>query len=217
MCWEDEMKVRSWMGGITVVTLFTAGSALAAIEASEVGERLNFNPDEAKVGLDVRVGVGGLTGDLGARTAPGPLLGITAGAQPWRNVGVEAGFEGQRLPIDDVRVGNEQAMYRYNAGVLAKAGPLVLDDKLRPYVGTGIGVSYLNVTDGAESLYDNDLMAELPLAAGVDYRFSSSIFAGARASYRVLFGDEFADDAITGDGNPDGNLLNFGLMVGGRF
>lgn len=211
------MKVRSWMGGIAVVTLFTAGSALADIDATDVGDRLNFNPDEARVGLDVRVGAGGLTGDLGERTAPGPLLGITAGAQPWRNIGVEAGFESQRLPIDDVRVGDEQALYRYNAGVLAKAGPLVLDDKLRPYVGMGIGVSYLNATDDAEGLYDNDFMTELPLAAGVDYRFGPSIFAGARASYRVLFGDEFADDAITDEDNPDGNLLNFGLMVGGRF
>jgi opacity protein-like surface antigen len=211
------MKVRSWMSGIAVVAFCAAGSAFAAIDASRVGEELNFNPDQTKVGVDVRLGVGGLTGDLGERTVPGPLLGITAGAQPWRNIGIEAGIEGQRLPIDDVRVGDNQALYRYNAGLLAKAGPLVLDDKLRPYVGTGVGVSYLNATDGADALYDNDIMAEVPLAAGLDYRFSDSIFAGARASYRVLFGDEFADEAITTEDNPDGNLLNFGLMVGGRF
>ncbi len=212
------MKVRSWMGGIAVVTLFTAGSALAAaIDAADVDDRINFNPDQAKVGVDVRVGVGGLTGDLGAQTSPGPLLGINAGAQLWRNLGVEAGFEGQRLPIDDVRIGDGEAMYRYNVGLLAKAGPLVLNDMLRPYVGTGVGVSYVNATSGAELLYDNDLMAELPLVAGVDYQFSPSIFAGARASYRVLFGDEFADQAITTENNPDGNLLNVGLMLGGRF
>lgn len=215
------MKVRSWMGGIAVVALCTAGSAFAAVDASDVGDRLNFNPDQAKVGLDVRLGVGGLTGDLGARTAPGPLLGITAGAQPWRLLGVEAGIEGQRLPIDDDRVGDEQAMYRYNLGVLAKAGPLVWEDRLRPYVGAGIGVSYLNATDEADTLYDNDFIAEVPLAAGLDYRFGNGIFAGARATYRILAGDEFADAAnVTldpDDDNADGNLLNFGLMVGGRF
>ncbi|HYO53529.1 outer membrane beta-barrel protein [Archangium sp.] len=215
------MKVHSWMGGIAVVALCTTGSAFAAIDAADVGDRLHFDPDRTMVGLDVRVGVGGLTGDLGARTAPGPLLGITAGAQPWRNLGIEAGVEGQRLPIDDDRVGDEQAMYRYNLGVLAKAGPLVLEDKLRPYVGVGIGVSYLNATDGADTLYENDFITEVPLAAGLDYRFTNNIYAGARASYRLLMGDEFADAATVtldpDEGNPDGNLLNFGLMVGGRF
>lgn len=211
------MKVRSWMGGIAVVAFCAAGSAFAAIEATRVDEELKFNPDQTKVGLDVRLGVGGLTGDLGERTTPGPLLGITAGAQPWRNIGIEGGFEGQRLGIDDARVGDGEGMYRFNVGVLAKAGPLVLNDTIRPYVGTGVGVSYLNASEGAEDVYDNDLMAELPLAAGIDYRFTPSIFAGARATYRVLFGDEFADDAIATEDNPDGNLLNFGVMVGGRF
>ncbi len=215
------MKARSWMGGAALVACCMAGSAFAAIEAQQVGEQLNFNPDQTKVGLDVRLGVGGLTGDLGARTAPGPLLGITAGAQPWQFIGVEAGVEGQRIPIDDDRVGDDQALYRYNLGVLAKAGPLVMQEKLRPYVGAGVGVSYLNATDDAAAIYDNDFMAEVPLAAGVDYRFTNNIYAGARASYRMLVGDEFADVAsVTIDpteDNPDGNLLNFGLMVGGRF
>lgn len=213
------MKIRSWMGGIAVVALCTAGSAFAAIDAADVGDRLNFNPDQTRVGLDVRLGLGGLTGELGERTAPGPLLGITAGAQPWRLIGVEAGVEAQRLPIDDNRVVDGEAMYRYNLGVLAKAGPLVMQDKLRPYVGAGVGVSYLNATDGADIFYNNDFIAEVPLAAGLDYRFTNNVFAGARASYRMLVGDEFADVAgVTDTGeNPDGNLLNFALTVGGRF
>ncbi|MFY0529249.1 outer membrane protein [Archangium gephyra] len=215
------MKIRSWMGGIAMVALCSAGSALAAVDAADVGNRLNFNPDQTRVGLDVRLGLGGLTGDLGERTAPGPLLGITAGAQPWRLIGVEAGVEAQRIPVDDNRIDDGEALYRYNLGVLAKAGPLVMQDKLRPYVGAGVGVSYLNATEQAEALYDNDILAEVPLAAGVDYRFTDNIFAGARASYRVLVGDEFADTASVTldptDDNPDGNLLNFALTVGGRF
>jgi opacity protein-like surface antigen len=215
------MKIRSWMGGIAVVALCSAGSALAAVDAADVGNRLNFNPEQTRVGLDVRLGLGGLTGDLGERTAPGPLLGITAGAQPWRLIGVEAGVEAQRLPVDDNRIEDGEALYRYNLGVLAKAGPLVMQDKLRPYVGAGVGVSYLNATEQAEALYENDILAEVPLAAGVDYRFTENIFAGARASYRVLVGDEFADTASVTvdptDDNPDGNLLNFALTVGGRF
>ena len=214
--WEDAMKTRSWMGGIAVVAFCAAGSAFAAVDAADVGEKLNFNPDQAKIGLDVRLGAGGFTGEAGEATKPGPLLGITAGAQVWRNLGIEAGFEGQRLGIDDGRIADGEGLFRWNAGVLAKAGPLVANDKLRPYVGAGAGLSYINVSDGADALYRNDIITEVPLAAGLDYRFSDSVFAGARASYRVLFGTEFADPA-TGTGETGGNLLNFAATLGGRF
>lgn len=210
------MKVRSWMGGIALVAFCTAGSAFAAIDASRVGTELKFNQERTQVGLDVRLGLGGLTGDSGSRTAPGPLLGITAAAQPWRNLGIEAGVEGQRFPINDERIADGEGIYRYNLGLLAKAGPLVMQERLRPYVGAGVGVSYLNVTDGADDIYRNDFIEEVPLAAGVDYRFSPSIFAGARASYRFLLGTEF-EDAADPDGETSGNLLDFALTVGGRF
>ncbi|ATB28017.1 outer membrane beta-barrel protein [Melittangium boletus] len=212
------MKARSWMGGLALVTLCTASAAVAAVDASRMAGRLNYEEDRTKVGVDVRLGVGGLMGDAGDRTKAGPLVGVAAGAQPWRNLGIEAGVEGQRMAIDDGRIGTGEAMYRYNLGLLAKAGPLIAQEKLRPYVGAGAGVSYLNATSGAESLYRNDFVTEVPIAAGLDYRFSDTVFAGARASYRVLFGEEFANAAnalTTGDSN--GNLLNITATLGGRF
>lgn len=212
------MKARSWMGGIALVSLCAAGSAFAAVDASRVAGDLRYNEDQTKVGVDVRLGVGGFMGDAGTRTKVGPMLGIAAGAQPWRNLGVEAGIEGQRMAIDDTRVGTGEGVYRYNVGLLAKAGPLVAQEKLRPYVGVGAGVSYLNVTGGATGLglYRNDLITEVPIAAGLDYRFGNSMFAGARASYRVLFGEEFAE-AATGTGDSSGNMLNVSATLGGRF
>lgn len=210
------MKARSWMGGVALVSLCMSGAALAAPGAEDIAEDLKFNEEMTPVGVDVRLGAGGLAGRGGDVTQVGPLVGIAAGAQPWRFLGVEAGAEGQRLPIDDPRIGDGEAMYRYNVGLLAKAGPTLAQDKLRPYVGVGAGVSYLNATSGAENLYRNDFITEVPLAAGVDYRFGNGIFAGARASYRVLFGEEFAD-AATVDGDSGGNLLNIAATVGGRF
>jgi hypothetical protein len=211
---EDEMKFRSIMRGFAALALCAAGPAFA-IEATEVGDALNFDPESTAVGLDVRAGLGGFTGDLGERTGVGPLVGVAAAAQPWEAIGIELGYEGQRLPIDDTRVGDGEGMWRHNLGLLAKVGPLVADDKVRPYVGTGVGLSYLNASEGAEDIYGDDMLREVPLAAGVEYRFGA-IHAGARASYRLVFGEEFIDspDDV---GNAEGNLFNFGLTVGGRF
>ena len=212
------MKTRSGMGGIALVVLCSAGSALAAVDASRVADDINFDQRNTPVGLDVRLGLGGFTGDAGELTKAGPLVGITAGAQPWKMLGVEAGVETQRLAIDDTRVGTGEAIWRHNVGVMAKAGPLIVDEKLRPYVGLGAGVSYLNASRGADrsGLYESDFVAEVPVAAGVDYRFSKGLFAGARASYRLMFGEEFAN-AASPDADTSGGLLNFAVTAGGRF
>jgi hypothetical protein len=207
------MKIRSVMGGLAAAALLFAGPALAQIEAQEVDERLNFEPERAKVGLDVRAGLGGLTGDLGEDTGVGPLLGVSAGAQVWDALGVEVGYEGQRIPVSDDIVGDGEGIFRHNLGLLAKAGPMI-DDKWRPFVGAGLGVSYINPSDGAEPLYDNDFVREVPLAAGVDYSFGD-IFAGARATYRLMYGEEFANDAVVGDA--EGGLFNASITLGGRF
>lgn len=210
------MRVRSMLGGAVAVLCF-AGPAVAAVDASQVGQRLGYNPNAAKVGVDVEAGVGGLTNSLSTVTNPGPFLGLAAVAQPWRNLGLEVGYQGQRLPIDDPRVGDEQSVFRHNVSIFGKAGPALVNDRVRPFVGAGAGVSYLNVTDGAAhtGLYNNtDWLAEVPVGAGVDFKFGDFI-AGARGDYRFLLGENFANPATGGGGN--GDLLNFNVTVGGRF
>jgi hypothetical protein len=207
------MKSRFVTGSLAAAALLFAGPALAQVEAQEVDEKLNFEPERAKVGLDVRLGLGGLTGEAGEDTGTGPLLGIAAGAQVWSALGVELGYEGQRIPISESLAGDGEGLYRHNLGVLAKAGPLI-DEKWRPFVGAGVGMSYINPTDGADTFYDTDIVQEVPLAAGLDYNFGS-IFAGARATYRMLYGEGFADD-LRPDNN-DGNLFNASVTLGGRF
>lgn len=208
------MKSRSVVGSLATAALLFAVPALAQVEAQEVGEKINFDPDRAKVGLDVRLGLGGLTGEPGKDTGTGPLFGVAADAQVWNALGVEVGYEGQRIPINESLVGEGEGLYRHNLGVLAKAGPLI-NNKWRPFVGAGLGLSYINPTDGADFLYDTDIVEELPLAAGIDYNFGS-IFAGARATYRMMYGEGFADDVRPG-GDDDGNLFNASITLGGRF
>ncbi len=204
---------HSMVGGLAAAALCLAGPAFA-IEAQKVGEALNFDQENTRVGVDVRAGLGGFTGDLADDTGVGPLLGINAGAQPWRLIGIEAGYEGQRIPVDEALAGDGEGIWRHNVGLLAKVGPL-LDEKWRPFVGAGAGLSYLNPSEGAEGAFENDFVTELPLAAGVDYRLGN-IFAGARATYRVLGGEEFVETPGNAD-DEKGSLFNASITVGGRF
>jgi hypothetical protein len=214
------MKIRSVVGSVVAATLLCAGPALAAVEATQVSRELNLENQPTTVGLDVRVGLGALQGDIGRETSTGPLLGITAAAQIGPVLGVEAGYEGQRLPIDSVLVPSGEALYRHNLTVGAKAGPLI-EKHWRPFIGAGLGLSYVHPTGGAQPLFSNDIVEEVPLSAGLDYNFGQAVtthgglFAGARATYRLMFGEGFADAALPNANG--GNLLNASLSVGGRF
>lgn len=207
------MTIRSVMGSLASATLLFAGPALAQIEAQEVGKKLNLKHEEMEAGLDVKLGIGNMTGDLAAHTGTAPLIGIAATAQPSPLIGIEVGYEGERFPIDAALVGSGQGIYRHNFGLLAKAGPL-LGKHWRPYVGAGAGLSLINPSEGAEFLYKNDFTEEFPFAAGLNYKIGA-ISAGARATYRVMLGESFADNATPGQSN--GDLFDASLMVGGRF
>lgn len=207
------MKIRSVMGGLAATALLFAGPALAQIGAEEVGERLNLDQESMSAGLDVRVGVGSMTGDLAANTGTAPLFGIAATAQPWPLLGIELGYEGERFPIEQALVGEGEGIWRHNLGILAKAGPL-LAEHWRPYLGAGAGLSLINPSEGAEFLYDNDFTEEIPFSAGLEYKVGA-IAAGARATYRVMLGESFADEASPGRSN--GDLFDASLTVGGRF
>jgi opacity protein-like surface antigen len=126
---------------------------------------------------------------------------------------VEVGYEGQRLPINDNRVSDGNHIWRNNGSAMAKLGPVV--DRWHPFVGAGLGLSYLNVSNGSEPVYSNDWQTELPLAAGVDYRVGH-LFAGARATYRLVGGEGLTTVPGTGQ-DAKGSLFNANLTLGGRF
>ncbi|WP_375761295.1 outer membrane protein [Corallococcus exercitus] len=207
------MKKTSMMAGVVAVGVGIAAPAFA-VDATQVGSRLGLQEQEVEAGLDVRAGLGGFTGELDDETGVGPLFGITAVAQPAPLVGVEVGYEGQRIPIDDVRVGDGQHIWRNNGSVLGKLGPVV-KERWHPFVGAGLGLSYLDSSDSAAPYYRNDWQTEIPLAAGLDYR-AGNLFAGVRATYRVLGGEELTTVPGTSD-DAKGSLFNGNVTVGGRF
>ncbi|MBU8896010.1 hypothetical protein DRW03_05290 [Corallococcus sp. H22C18031201] len=194
-------------------TCAMASPALAA-DATQVAKAFDFHARHVEVGFDVRMGIGSFTGDLGKRTDVGPTFGINALAQPWSLVGVELGYEGQRLPIDDSRVPADASLWRHNGTLLGKFGPL-LKRNWRPFIGAGFGVSYLNPSDDTRGVYSTDVQTEFPLAAGVDYRVGH-IFAGVRATYRFIGGEGLT--LIPGTQQESrGGLFNGNLAVGGHF
>lgn len=207
------MRKTSMVTGLAVAGVCVAGSALAA-DATEVSRKLSFSEEDVQAGLDVGVGLGGYTGKLGNETGVGALFNITANAQPWKYIGVEAGYEGQNIPIDDARVLGGNNIWRNNGTLLGKLGP-VIDHKWHPFVGAGFGLSYLHASSGSRDVYNNDWQTEVPVAAGIEYRLGH-LAAGVRATYRFVGGEELATIPGTND-DAKGSLFNGNLTLGGRF
>lgn len=222
------MRVSKWMASCGLLGALWAGGAAAQVGIEPVepigAEEVSR---EQRPGFRVQANLGGATygGDLAASSRPGALFGVSASTQAAdiesRTIGgeprldAEVGYESTTNMVSaDVGTG-DGAIWRHNVSGLVKGGVTIR--RALPYVGAGIGASYVNVTDAAESNgFRNDLMAEIPIAAGLDYSISENVTAGARATYRGLFFDEFADP-LTPTSNPGGGLLSANLSLGGRF
>ncbi|OJT25244.1 hypothetical protein BO221_12910 [Archangium sp. Cb G35] len=211
-------KMKWGLGAIAAATLF----AVPALAQDDYIPDDDITPEESIYdagrgergggGLfnDLNVAVsGGLntyTGDIGDNTTAGGFLGVQANSRPLPLLGVELGYEGARNAFEDIDGG----LWRHNVGALAKVGPeLLANGSLRPFVGAGFGVSLLNPSEDGELFFENDVVTEVPLAAGVDYKFGG-VTAGARATYRLVGGEDLGLAQ-------DGNIVNFGIQLGGAF
>lgn len=201
-------KERWGLGAVIAATLL----ALPAVAAQRSGERIHRERWEKasitrELGVNVTGGLNTYTGDLGNDTGVGAFLGVQADSRPMPVLGLELGYEGSRNPFSNIG----GALWRHNVGALAKVGPeLLANGSLRPFVGAGFGVSVLNPSGDSELLYSNDFITEVPLAAGVDYKLAGSVKAGARATYRILGGENLG-------AAQHGNDVNVGLQLGGSF
>ncbi len=188
--------------------------------ASDTKERFRESKRELKetTGLNtLRVqgtaGVAAFTGGLGGLTGTGPIYGVSAGGSWSDIIGFEGGYEGSRTPLDSAVSPVGGALWRHDLFALAKAGlPLGI---FRPFVGAGLGVSYINANDEADGPYQNDFLGEIPLALGLEVN-RGALTAGLRGTYRVMFFDEFAKPAAGGQ-EPGGGLMSGELTVGARF
>jgi hypothetical protein len=195
-----------------------AGRVGDAVEnaTEEVQEFFEERPKAPETRVMGMFGVAGFTGPLGDQLNAGPTWGVRAGRQMYGLFGLEAGYSGNRASVaSPLAPANGAALTRHGLDVLAKAGPR-LDNGLRPFGGVGLGVALVNPNDAADTIYTNGFMAEVPLAAGVEYDIGN-ITAGVRADYRFLHGENWALLAANAPGQDEGSLLSGLLTVGGRF
>jgi hypothetical protein len=172
------------------------------------------SPSEAAHSVELQL-LGGLesfTAGLSAGVAPGPYIGLAALAQPLFLVGVEAAYEAASLPLDDERLSGSPRLWKHTALGLLKLGVPVARG-LRPYLGVGVGLSYLYPRGGEHTLYQEDLLLELPLALGLETTLGP-LTGGVRVSYRSVLGESFERAPL---GDASGGLVTAGVSLGGRF
>jgi hypothetical protein len=169
---------------------------------------------QGDVNIFVNGGIGGYTGDLGELSATGPTWGATLSLQPNKVLGFEVGYDGSKNDVTDdrFRAAEAPSFIRHGATTLLKISPPF--EQIRPFVGAGLGVSYVYVRGGSGDTYTSDLMEEVPLAAGIEFN-AGALTAGIRGTWRVLVDDNFADAAVSDDAS--GALVDGSLTVGGRF
>lgn len=197
---------RMAMAAAVAATL-AAGSAFAATRYEERRDTSVF----------LKGGIGGYTGGLSDYTAAGPVWGVGVDLNPMRFLGLELGYDGSRNAITDARVensGGSAAAIRNGGSAMLKLAPPLID-RVKPYVGAGLGASLITISGETGGLYKSDLMEEVPLAAGVDFN-SGALTAGFRGGYNILVDEGFADNAQE-VGNPRGSMINISATLGGRF
>lgn len=173
--------------------------------------------DDKDNAVFLKGGIGGYTGGLGDATAAGPTWGVALNLQPTNVVGFEFAYDGSRNAIDDSRldaISNPAAM-RHGASALLKVG-LPFIERIKPFVGAGLGASYVSISGDSAGLYRGDLMEEVPLLGGIEFN-SGVLTAGFRAGYNILVDEGFTKTAGNTGRDSSGGLLNMAATVGGRF
>ncbi|MFZ5470266.1 MAG: hypothetical protein ACOZIN_12595 [Myxococcota bacterium] len=185
---------RAWLG---VAALALAGTAQAR-----------------RFDVMAQGGVGQFTGGLVQFTETGPTWGVSVNADVYRALQVELGYQGSFNVLNGVDddAPAPPALVRHGGEMLVRVSPRALPE-VRPFVGAGLGLSQLSVA-GALPGFRADVLEELPLAAGVDFR-SGALHLGLRTTFRVLFGEGFADVGLPA--SPQGGRWDVGATAGGRF
>lgn len=145
-------------------------------------------------GLTVMLGGGveGYTNALAPQLNPGPAASVTAAIKPTSVLGIELGYTGAALNIDNGLSGGARGgpdIIRQGGQAVATFG--LMASSVQPYVLGGIGVSRYNVRAGFSEGFDDDTVGQVPVGAGLRTHIGD-FTADARLNYNFLFDQEFA-------------------------
>ena len=209
------MKKSVWTAALAAAAL-VAAPAMAQTDATEVEVRDMTQPSEnlGEYNVAAQAGVNSfIGGGVGESTGAGPLWGVKLEGPLARSFGWELGYEGSRTPVNDAGTPEGAALWRHGLNGMAKVYAPV-ETQIRPFAGAGIGASFVNAGVGTDGLYENDLLGEIPVSAGLEYQSEGAgLTAGLRVTNRFLFDQ---DMRTTGD-DGGGSLLGGSLVVGGQF
>jgi opacity protein-like surface antigen len=182
-----------------VLALVTAGTASAARRGSDSGD----------VKVFLKGGVGNYTGGLGDFVNAGPTWGVSLNLQPLSFLGFEVGYEGAYNGTDSGLL--KISAMRHGGAALAKLS-LPFIEVVTPFVGAGIGGSYIFVDSALGNAYNSDFVGEVPLVAGVEFN-RDSFTAGVRANYRLLLDENLSSQL----NHSQGGFFDVALTLGLRF
>ncbi|MFZ5471120.1 MAG: hypothetical protein ACOZIN_16970 [Myxococcota bacterium] len=191
-----------------------AGVGLAYAQEEETRYEPEPTTKEVMSTAQLEGGVNFYSGGMAGLTVVGPAWGVRMGAHAGL-LGGEIAYRGAyNIIADDVGLGEDAgSIWKNGVSALAKVGP-TFDERLTPYLGAGIGTSFLHPTQNATPAFRDDVVFEIPLAVGVDYR-AKHFNAGLRGSWTPLVGLEVADGGPFSDTNGGAFLTT--LNLGGVF
>jgi len=172
---------------------------------------------QAEGRLILKGGLALFTSDLGNVTSAGPGWGVILNYQPVEILGIEFGYEGSRNSLSDPRAPQSTGLFR-NSGIALAKVYLPLLSALHPFAGAGLGLGYVIVQGQSSAAYDNGFIAELPVAAGIEFE-ASGVRIGGRATYHHFLTQEFSKDLRPVNGAPplSGGLFDISATITFRF
>jgi hypothetical protein len=115
------------------------------------------------------------------------------------DVAIEAAYTGGAVGLNALGLDDNAALISTGAEVLARVN--LLKEQWQPYVVAGVGwrhYSIVNSDENTSSVGDDEDLGEIPMGAGLSYRFEGLVVDG-RALFRAAFKDDMISTSGTGD------------------
>lgn len=187
------MSIKTIIGGVAVLAM---AWPVASAQAQDSPDFLSVNGASFSIG-------GGVVGFTDGTTRDFTSVGgawdarLTYGTRS--PVAIEAAYTGGAMAIDALGLDSNAALLSTGAEVLGRVNIMTTD--IQPYVVAGVGwrrYSIINSDRNTSSVSEDDNLGEIPMGAGLAYRYQSFVVDG-RALIRFAFNDDLIAPTESGD------------------